>query len=226
MASCLDHVVDFLYGGLVCKKPCRSFFQVEEPIQHCGGEGADPGSCPLSQRRKHDGPSARHKGIGKDISGVVRSHNQGRKSNRLSVVDDIEVVGYLNTKEEIHRKRILWEAMNENHTKAKKQKRAAETKKGVAVKKVTKTTEKVEPKSHGSRINDDALKFLRGDLQESCESGEATMADSCAQNSPKRGSKESWYEEDQSDNDTFGGDEEDEMHYQYRDDHFYDDFDS
>ncbi|XP_057799329.1 uncharacterized protein LOC131015094 isoform X6 [Salvia miltiorrhiza] len=198
---------------------------VEEPIQHCGGEGADPGSCPLSQRRKHDGPSARHKGIGKDISGVVRSHNQGRKSNRLSVVDDIEVVGYLNTKEEIHRKRILWEAMNENHTKAKKQKRAAETKKGVAVKKVTKTTEKVEPKSHGSRINDDALKFLRGDL-ESCESGEATMADSCAQNSPKRGSKESWYEEDQSDNDTFGGDEEDEMHYQYRDDHFYDDFDS
>ncbi|XP_057799325.1 uncharacterized protein LOC131015094 isoform X3 [Salvia miltiorrhiza] len=226
MASCLDHVVDFLYGGLVCKKPCNlSLKLVEEPIQHCGGEGADPGSCPLSQRRKHDGPSARHKGIGKDISGVVRSHNQGRKSNRLSVVDDIEVVGYLNTKEEIHRKRILWEAMNENHTKAKKQKRAAETKKGVAVKKVTKTTEKVEPKSHGSRINDDALKFLRGDL-ESCESGEATMADSCAQNSPKRGSKESWYEEDQSDNDTFGGDEEDEMHYQYRDDHFYDDFDS
>lgn len=57
--------------------------------------------------------------------------------------------------------------------------------------------------------------------QERCESGESSKADS-----PKQ-SKESWYEDDRSDDEIFGGDEEeDESHYQYQDEDLFDDFDT
>ncbi|XP_047973413.1 uncharacterized protein LOC125215876 isoform X3 [Salvia hispanica] len=192
---------------------CNSKTPLEESIQHCGGEVADP------QHRKYDGPSTRREAITKNIFVDQRgSRIKNRKSDRLN---DIEIVGYLNTKEEIHRKRILWEAMNEKNIKAKKQKVPAETKKSGAVKKATKTTEKMEPKKHSSRINYDALKSLGGDFQERCESGESSKADS-----PKQ-SKESWYEDDRSDDEIFGGDEEeDESHYQYQDEDLFDDFDT
>ncbi|XP_047973414.1 uncharacterized protein LOC125215876 isoform X4 [Salvia hispanica] len=191
---------------------CNSKTPLEESIQHCGGEVADP------QHRKYDGPSTRREAITKNIFVDQRgSRIKNRKSDRLN---DIEIVGYLNTKEEIHRKRILWEAMNEKNIKAKKQKVPAETKKSGAVKKATKTTEKMEPKKHSSRINYDALKSLGGDF-ERCESGESSKADS-----PKQ-SKESWYEDDRSDDEIFGGDEEeDESHYQYQDEDLFDDFDT
>ncbi|KAL1552560.1 hypothetical protein AAHA92_13342 [Salvia divinorum] len=188
---------------------------LKESIQHCSGEVADP------QHRKYDGPSTRRKAIRKDIRGDLGGGRiKDRKSDRLNI-DDIEIVGYLNTKEESDRKRILWEAMNENYVKAKKQKVPAETKKGGAVKRATKTTEKVEPKKQSLRINYDALKSLGGDFQERCESGESSKADS-----PKQ-SKENCYEDDWSDDETFGGDEEeDEGHYQYQDEDLFDDFDA
>ncbi|KAG6387891.1 hypothetical protein SASPL_153086 [Salvia splendens] len=138
---------------------CNSKTPLPESIQHCGGEVADP------LHRKYDGSSMRREAITKNICGYQGgSRIQNRKSDRLHDIDDIEIVGYLNTKEEIHRKRILWEAMNEKCIKAKKQKVPTETKKSGAVKIATKTTEKVEPKKHSSRINYDALKSLGGDF--------------------------------------------------------------
>ncbi|XP_042004002.1 uncharacterized protein LOC121752958 isoform X2 [Salvia splendens] len=194
---------------------CNSKTPLKESIQHCGGEVADP------QHSKYDGPSTRRKAIRKNVCGHQGgSRIKNRKSDKLHDIDDTEIVGYLNTKEEMHCKRILWEAMNEKCIKAKKQKIPAETKKSGAVKIATKTTEKVEPKKHSSRINYDALKSLGGDF-ERCESGESSKAES-----PKQ-SKESWYEDDRSDDETFGGDEEeDESQYQYQDEDLFDDFDT
>ncbi|KAH6783457.1 hypothetical protein C2S52_008416 [Perilla frutescens var. hirtella] len=98
---------------------------VEEPVQHCGGKGADAGRCGLTRKKISDGPSTRLEDMRKGDCGII--------------------AGYSCTKGEIHIKRILLEATNEKYMKAKKQKQAAGTKKAASFKKATKTAEKVEP---------------------------------------------------------------------------------
>ncbi|KAH6836279.1 hypothetical protein C2S53_001145 [Perilla frutescens var. hirtella] len=217
---------------------------VEEPVQHCGREGADAGRCGLSRKRISDGSSTRPEGIRKDNCGAIRNRKRGGniikayKSDKLSDIDDIEIAGYIRTKEEIHIKRILWEATNEKYIKAKKQKQAAGTKKAASVKKATKATEKVEPEKRSSRINYDALKSLDGDLG-SCESAQTRREDCYGegpQNSPDgnisprmQECNERWDEEDECDS-SFGNNGsfenyENETHYDSGDEDYCNDFD-
>lgn len=219
---------------------------VEEAVQHCGGEGADSRHCGLTRKRTF-GPSTRPEAIRKDDRGVIRSRKLGGnitkfyESDRLCDIDDIEIVGYIHSKEETTIKRILWEAANEKYIKAKKQKQAAGTKKAASVKKATKTTEKVEPQKRSSRINYDALKSLVGDSG-SCESAETPQVDSYAhghQNSADGNitprmheSNESWCEEDEEEDEcdiSYGNNEtfenhEDEMYYDNGDEDYCSDF--
>ncbi|KAI3468378.1 hypothetical protein Pfo_025041 [Paulownia fortunei] len=227
---------------------------VEEGVEPSSREGADAGPCGLIQLRKSDGdpgscsdkgPSTGHRDINKNTCGMVKSYKLRRnrikdnESDGLSDIDDAEVFGYLNTKEEIHYKRILWEAMNGKYTKAKKQKRTTETKKGVSVKKAAKTTEKVEFQRPSSRINYDALKILNDELKQGSEMDQIIRADSYAhgtENSPDgnishgmHGSNGSSYKEDQhdisycKDNETFGH-HDGEMCHEYGDELFNDEY--
>ncbi|XP_011081996.1 uncharacterized protein LOC105164882 [Sesamum indicum] len=158
---------------------------VETGIEPSQVEGADAGPCGLTQLRKSDGPSTRHRDISMDTCGIVKSYKLKRnrtksnESDSLSDIDDAEVLGYLNKKEEIYYKRILWEAMHGKSTEAKKQKRTTETKKGVSVKKATtKTTTKAEFQRPSSRINYDALKILNDELEHSSEATPMISSDS------------------------------------------------
>ncbi|KAL2517522.1 Uncharacterized protein Adt_13769 [Abeliophyllum distichum] len=94
-----------------------------------------------------------------------RSRTKSDGSESLSDIDDAEVVGYLNNKKEMQLKRMLWEAMNKEHVKVKKQKVATETKKITSVQKAVKTTEKLKHQKRSSRINYDALSILNDDLE-------------------------------------------------------------
>ncbi|KAL7159570.1 hypothetical protein ABFS83_01G036400 [Erythranthe nasuta] len=192
-------------------------------------QNSDGDSKPPKERCQ-SGQSA----INKDVCGMAKSYKLRRKRNRsnesdsLSDIDDAEVSGYLNTTEEFHLKKIMWEAMNRNHTQAKKQKRKPEKKKDVSVKEAAaKTTKEVEVPKRSSKINYDALKLLNDELdQEGCETAGNTPEDSYARRTENssdrnigRGSNESsYYEDDQ----TFGGDDN-ETYYESEEEHL--DFD-
>ncbi|KAL0393908.1 UNVERIFIED_CONTAM: hypothetical protein Slati_4357000 [Sesamum latifolium] len=138
-------------------------------------EGADTGPCGLTQLRKSDGHSTGHGDISKDTCEVIkryklkRNRTKNNESDSLSDIDDAEVLGYLNKKEEIYYKRILWEAMHGKSTEAKKQKRTTENKERLLCQKVAKTTTKAEFQRPSSRINYDALKILNDELEQNCE---------------------------------------------------------
>ncbi|KAL2544609.1 uncharacterized protein Fot_13842 [Forsythia ovata] len=114
---------------------------------------------------------AGHQDFNKKTSGQgqrykQRSRTKSDGSESLSDIDDAEVVGYLNNKEEMQLKRMLWEAMNKEHVKVKKQKVATETKKITSLQKDVKTTEKLKHQKRSSRINYDALSILNDDLEQ------------------------------------------------------------
>ncbi|KAL3630020.1 hypothetical protein CASFOL_023004 [Castilleja foliolosa] len=165
--------------------------QVEEENEPSCVEGADNcGPSELTRLKKmgcdsnlcsDEGPS----------TGIFQGKNHGRvktcklskkrkKDNQdsLSDIDDSEVVGYLNDKEVINYKRILWEAMNRNYTEAKKHKRTTETKKRALIKKAAKPTEKVEFQKRSSKINYDALKLLDDESIQVSETAQVVGADS------------------------------------------------
>ncbi|KAK4435729.1 hypothetical protein Salat_0736400 [Sesamum alatum] len=157
---------------------------VEKGVEPSRIEGADAGPCGLMQLRKSDGPSTGDWDISKDTCGIVkgyklkRNRTKNNESDSFSDIDDAEVLGYLNKKEEFYYKRILWEAMHGNYTEAKKQKRTTETKKVVSVKKAAKTTKKAEVQRPSSRINYDALKILNDELGQSSEAAQMISSDS------------------------------------------------
>ncbi|KAL6524220.1 hypothetical protein OROMI_031315 [Orobanche minor] len=145
--------------GSVSKHHTSSRFElskdkVDERIQPPCGKSAVAGPCDPS-RCSDKGPSNVNQGRNR---GVVTSYKPSKKQKRvnpdsLSDIEDAEVVGYLNTKEEINYKRILWEALNREYTEAKKQKQTTETKNGVSVEKAAKTIEKVESHVMHSPVN-------------------------------------------------------------------------
>ncbi|XP_052201963.1 uncharacterized protein LOC127807847 isoform X2 [Diospyros lotus] len=99
-----------------------------------------------------------------DRSSKVRAID---KSESLIDIDDAEVCRYLNTKEEIHYKTIIWEAMNREHAKVRHGKRAAKAKKCTPARKAQKITSNTEnDKRCSSKINYDALEKLDAVLNE------------------------------------------------------------
>ncbi|XP_073053307.1 uncharacterized protein [Primulina eburnea] len=130
------------------------------------GEVVDAVSCGSLNLREPNGASTGHPEINKDISGFVKRFKQRRSrtnnhaSDSLSDIDDAEVSRYLNTKEEMLYKRMLWEAINGKYVNEK----AAERKKGAPLKKAAKTMEKVKSTRRSSRINYEALKILNEEL--------------------------------------------------------------
>ncbi|XP_073312784.1 uncharacterized protein [Primulina huaijiensis] len=164
------------------------------------GEVVDAVSCGSLNLREPNGASTGHPDINKGISGVVKRFKQRRSrtnnhaSDSLSDIDDAEVSRYLNTKEEMHYKRMLWEAINGKYVN--KQKKAAERKKGAPLKKAAKTMEKVKSpfllcyeydrilflQRRSSRINYEALKILNEELEHGSKASQSQIitADSCA----------------------------------------------
>ncbi|XP_075489191.1 uncharacterized protein LOC142528036 isoform X2 [Primulina tabacum] len=134
------------------------------------GEVVDVVSCGSLNLREPNDASTGHPDINKGISGVVKRFKQRRSrtnnhaSDSLSDIDDAEVSRYLNTKEEMHYKRMLWEDINGKYVN--KQKKAAERKKGSPLKKAAKTMEKVKStvSRRSSRVNYEALKILNEEL--------------------------------------------------------------
>ncbi|PIN12459.1 hypothetical protein CDL12_14937 [Handroanthus impetiginosus] len=167
-----------------------------------------------------------------------RKRKKDNETDSLSDIDDAEVSGYLNTKEEIHFKSLLWEAVNRNYTKAKKQKRTTETKKSVNVRKAAKTAKKVEFQRPSSRINYDALRMLNDELEKDPETAQIISTDSYThrtENSPygniSNGSNDGSYNEDQhqhhihfyKDNGTSCHDD-DEMYHEFGDEQANDEY--
>ncbi|XP_051151434.1 uncharacterized protein LOC127265598 isoform X2 [Andrographis paniculata] len=172
----------------------------------------------------HSRPSNGHNQINKDASITVKcckvreNLKNYRKLDSLSEIDDAEISGYLNSKEEIIVKTILWEAINGNYKKAKKRKRTTETKKFASAEKFAKASEKVGLQKRSTRINYDALKLLGSDLAESSETALAITNDSDRVKYSSQGNtshqmpraEDSSYSEDQhctnsfQDNDDFG----------------------
>ncbi|XP_075511816.1 uncharacterized protein LOC142547414 isoform X5 [Primulina tabacum] len=148
------------------------------------GEVVDAVSCGSLNLREPNGASTGHPEINKGISGVVKRFKQRRSrtnnhaSDSLSDIDDAEVSRYLNTKEEMLYKRMLWEAINGKYVNEK----AAERKKGAPLKKAAKTMEKVKSTRRSSRINYEALKILNEELEHGSKASQSHIitADSCA----------------------------------------------
>ncbi|XP_075506866.1 uncharacterized protein LOC142543462 isoform X4 [Primulina tabacum] len=148
------------------------------------GEVVDAVSCGSLNLRESNGASTGHPEINKGISGVVKRFKQRRSrtnnhaSDSLSDIDDAEVSRYLNTKEEMLYKRMLWEAINGKYVNEK----AAERKKGAPLKKAAKTMDKVKSTRRSSRINYEALKILNEELEHVSKASQSQIitADSCA----------------------------------------------
>ncbi|XP_073128424.1 uncharacterized protein [Henckelia pumila] len=150
-------------------------------INPSSGEVVNAVSCGPLNLREPNGPSTGHPDINKSISGVLNRSKQRRNrtknnaSDSLSDIDDAEVLRYLNTKEEMHYKRMLWEAINGEYVNVKKQKKTAERKKGVPLKKAAKTTEKVKSPRRSSRINYDALKILNEEMEKGSKTSQSQI---------------------------------------------------
>ncbi|THG17430.1 hypothetical protein TEA_006820 [Camellia sinensis var. sinensis] len=92
------------------------------------------------------------------------------ESESLSDIDDVEVVKYLHSKEEMHYKKIIWEQMNRKHGTVRPRKRSTEAKKDAPARKASKTTDRVaNEKRLSSRINYDALEKLNAELSQGAE---------------------------------------------------------
>ncbi|KAL7211114.1 hypothetical protein ACSBR2_014070 [Camellia fascicularis] len=94
------------------------------------------------------------------------------ESESLSDIDDVEVVKYLHSKEEMHYKKIIWEQMNRKHEtcQVRPRKRSTEAKKDTPARKASKTTDRVaNEKRLSSRINYDALEKLNAELSQGAE---------------------------------------------------------
>ncbi|GMP71484.1 hypothetical protein CsSME_00029861 [Camellia sinensis var. sinensis] len=94
------------------------------------------------------------------------------ESESLSDIDDVEVVKYLHSKEEMHYKKIIWEQMNRKHEtcQVRPRKRSTEAKKDAPARKASKTTDRVaNEKRLSSRINYDALEKLNAELSQGAE---------------------------------------------------------
>ncbi|CAL5410417.1 unnamed protein product [Camellia sinensis] len=114
------------------------------------------------------------------------------ESESLSDIDDVEVVKYLHSKEEMHYKKIIWEQMNRKHETntiqlkhailrrlrhavllhflVRPRKRSTEAKKDAPARKASKTTDRVaNEKRLSSRINYDALEKLNAELSQGAE---------------------------------------------------------
>lgn len=150
-------------------------------ITPSSGEVVDAVSCGSLNLREPNGASTGHPDINKGISGVAkrfkprRNQNKNNASDSLSDIDDTEVGRYLNTKEETHYKRMLWEAIHGKYVNAKKQKKTAKRKKGGPLNKVAKTTEKVKSPRRSSRINYDVLKILNEELEDGSEASQSQI---------------------------------------------------
>ncbi|KAK6916923.1 hypothetical protein RJ641_017674 [Dillenia turbinata] len=114
-----------------------------------------------------------HLGRGQKTNGAACGRYHGSQNPVASVElesfsnIDAEIIGYLNNKEEMHYKRIIWEAMYKEDEKEKGRKRARETKKNAPAKRAAKTTSpKKTEKRLSSKINYDALKKLLGDSED------------------------------------------------------------
>ncbi|CAA2958927.1 Hypothetical predicted protein [Olea europaea subsp. europaea] len=141
---------------------------VEVGTSRRGAVATRPG---ILQLRASGDASAVHQDFSKNSSGKrqrykKRSRTKSDGSESLSDIDDSEIVGYLNNKKEMHLKRMLWEAMNKDHVKVKKQKTATETKETTSARKAVKTIEKLEQQKRSSRINYDALRLLNDDMEQ------------------------------------------------------------
>ncbi|XP_008225715.1 PREDICTED: uncharacterized protein LOC103325334 [Prunus mume] len=83
-------------------------------------------------------------------------------------IDDAEVIGYLNIKQAVLFKRMIWEAMNKDYDKEKSRKRARMAKKATRAKKLEKAVKVstvMDTKNRlSSKINYDALDKLNGEL--------------------------------------------------------------
>ncbi|KAK9268289.1 hypothetical protein L1049_010732 [Liquidambar formosana] len=111
------------------------------------------------------GASAGCQDVNEDSFG--QSHRRGSRrtiiddvSESLSDIDDREVITYLHSEKEMHYKRMIWEVMNRDFQKIRKQKRAKEAKKTIPAKKAAKITSQIEKKRLSSKINYDVLKRL------------------------------------------------------------------
>ncbi|CAL5412675.1 unnamed protein product [Camellia sinensis] len=104
------------------------------------------------------------------------------ESESLSDIDDVEVVKYLHSKEEMHYKKIIWEQMNRKHETmrlrhavllhflVRPRKRSTEAKKDAPARKASKTTDRAaNEKRLSSRINYDALEKLNAELSQGAE---------------------------------------------------------
>lgn len=158
--------------------------KLESPVgglKPSSGEVVDAVSCGSLNLMEPNGSSIGHHDINKGISVVVKRFKPGRNqtknnaSDSLSDIDDAEVNRYLNTKEETHYKRMLWEAIYGKYVNAKKQKKAAERKKGAPLKKAAKITEKVKSPRRSSRINYDALKILNEELEHGSKASQSQI---------------------------------------------------
>ncbi|GER39739.1 transcription factor IIB [Striga asiatica] len=174
--------------------------QVEEKIEPSCRGSEDAGSCEPVQPRKASNKGG-NRGMSRGLVKCYRPTKKRKKDNQdsLSDIDDSELVGYLNTKEEIDYKRALWEAINRNYTQGKKARKTTQTKKGASVKKAAKTTEKVEIRKPSSRVNYDALKLLENESDQDLETAQTVPRSSYDGASQGLEADEGNYNEDEHD---------------------------
>ncbi|XP_059625054.1 uncharacterized protein LOC132268247 [Cornus florida] len=134
----------------------------------------------------HKGASSGHQDVNADFAGQLHRHRHSRirtttvdESESLSDIEDVQVTGYFLNKEEMHYKRIIWEAMNREYPKrGRQQKRATEAKIQTPAKRAAKTTSVTEnEKCLSSKINYDALKKLNDELNLSQEKSKRESTD-------------------------------------------------
>nr|GMD47757.1 transcription factor IIIB 90 kDa subunit isoform X2 [Ipomoea batatas] len=100
----------------------------------------------------------------KRIGGGSATEDQ---TESLSDIDDSEVAGYLNSKEERHYKKIIWEKINLQFAMAQaKRKKETDNKKDKSGKGTAKTTKIDENKIRSSKVNYEALKQLTDELNQ------------------------------------------------------------
>ncbi|XP_024022843.1 uncharacterized protein LOC21408589 [Morus notabilis] len=140
-------------------------------------EAAKPCFKTLSCSSKIEPVSTIHsQKIQKLKSGV---YNEDDESESFSDIDDAEVCKYLNNKKEARYKRMIWEAMNKDHQKGSKEKRARKATKDDPTKEVVKPARKMDnEKRLNSKINYDMLNKLNHDEVHKMDNGE-DVGDHC-----------------------------------------------